>query len=740
MDFNERYTYDPKKDQIGTGGFSKIYKGYDSLREEEVALKFFSGDVKEKYGIMAEAKRLLKLNHPNVIKFHDLDSVEFTDFHNQKERILVGILEYVDGGDLKQAIGQQLTESAKLEIVEGILKGLKYIHKKGLIHRDIKPGNILLSHEDDAIVAKLIDFGISKNADEDGTASSQLLGTVEYMAPEQFNSSKYGKVTTATDLWSFGVMVYELYTGNRLFGGRGEGQQTEEVISNVLLGTYEIDHTLIPEAVTPLLMACLVRNPLERASTADQLLELLNNHKQNTISTVANAAITQNQTEELKDVAKSNAAMQESNSSTLEEYEVTEVLPVAKKVTSESVIKPLTKKVEVETQIGIDDKSTIAVSTESKRTNEVNVQASKSKKPILYIGAAVVAVILLFVWSPWSSSGNQSDLEIANLENDAEPVNIEETIEYHFELARNYHEQNEGEKKMIHLTKALALCDSFNISNRYLHQYAGSSYIESGDLDIAKGYLELALEEAIVEDNLSVSVICSEIAHIFFLKGSYDDAIEAYFKAIESAQTFDDKHGMVEIFKNIGDIYKRTGDLELALTYFKKSLTTAAEIQDMKSIATTSLTIGNVFFTKNSLDSAMKYYVKSKRISGEIGLKKVRSKAKRAIVDIQILWDKVNEEKESSSTEIIIPNFITPNGDGLNDNLKIPNLHANYPLCKVEVFNVFGELVFESTGYKIPWDGTSEGELVPAGVYVYQISELGSLETLRGSITVAINK
>ncbi|MBL4703156.1 MAG: protein kinase [Flavobacteriales bacterium] len=275
MLFSERYNYDPEKDFIGTGGFSKIFKAYDNLREETVALKFFSGDIKEKYGIIAEAKRLLKLNHPNVIRFYDLETVEFTNIHMQREKIIIGILEYVDGGDLKAAIPQQLSDTHKYQITRGLLDGLKYIHEKRLVHRDLKPGNIMLQHQNGGIIPKLIDFGISKQADEGTTVSSQLLGTVEYMAPEQFNPEKYGKISPATDLWSFAVMIYELYTGNRLFGSRGGGQQTEQVISKILLDELPPDFSALPNNINKLLTSCLVRNTKERVAGAAELIKML---------------------------------------------------------------------------------------------------------------------------------------------------------------------------------------------------------------------------------------------------------------------------------------------------------------------------------------------------------------------------------------------------------------------------------------------------------------------------------
>lgn len=279
MNFDDRYSYDPNEDLIGTGGFSRIYKAFDSLREEHVALKFFHADVNEKYGIVAEAKRLLKLYHPNVVRFYDLETLERQNVHMQMEQVLVGVMEYIDKGDLAKAKELNLTDQQKFEITLGFVRSLEYIHSVGLIHRDIKPHNILLkSNESGGYEPKLADFGISKTTEDGATASSQLLGTVEYMAPEQFNPEKYGKVSQPTDLWSMAVVVYELYTGERLFGSRSGGQSTEQVISKILIDDIPSGFDGLPDRIRTLIEMCLVREVDKREQSATNILNMLEGH------------------------------------------------------------------------------------------------------------------------------------------------------------------------------------------------------------------------------------------------------------------------------------------------------------------------------------------------------------------------------------------------------------------------------------------------------------------------------
>ncbi|MCB0516612.1 MAG: serine/threonine-protein kinase [Chitinophagales bacterium] len=276
-DFKRRYEFNPQTDLIGKGGFSKVYKAYDKFRKRTVALKFYYGVWSEKYDIISEINRMEDLIHPNLIRYYDATIVESFNGLGEKEQIQVGIMEYADAGDITAIYDKKDIETYKAVVLD-ILYGLDYLHKHGIAHRDLKPKNILLAHVEQKMVAKIADFGISKKlSHEDTGASTQLLGSVEYMAPEQFNTRKFGidnKLHTNVDLWALGVIVYEMLVHHTPFGNRSTGFSNEEILSNILFSDLKIDYTQLPNPFDTLVRLCLKKNASERVKTAQELIDL----------------------------------------------------------------------------------------------------------------------------------------------------------------------------------------------------------------------------------------------------------------------------------------------------------------------------------------------------------------------------------------------------------------------------------------------------------------------------------
>jgi len=277
MTFKERYLYNPKTDILGKGGFARVFKAYDNLLKRTVALKIFSSEATEKYDLVAEISRVISLEHPSLCRYYDVAFVESVNGMGDEERIQIGVMEYLDGGDLKNYCHAHPEQQVKL--LADVLKGLSFLHKRGIIHRDLKPANILIKNTEDGPVAKITDFGISKDVESSHTSSSLLMGTIEYMAPEQFSPSKYGidgKIGTNLDLWSFGLMLYELVTRESLFGGRG-GNSSAEVMGNILNGDVLEDKiSTLPEPYLSIAKRCLIKDAVKRVQHADELLALLN--------------------------------------------------------------------------------------------------------------------------------------------------------------------------------------------------------------------------------------------------------------------------------------------------------------------------------------------------------------------------------------------------------------------------------------------------------------------------------
>ena len=276
MTVKKTYEFDPEKDLVGKGGFGNVYKARDLNLDLEVAIKKYTGNLPSKYSLFEEIKRVIQLSHPNLVRYYDAFELEETSAFGDK--IQVGVLEYIDGGDLTKVLKQKPNVKVLSDIFIGIMDGLRYLHGKGIIHRDLKPENILIKRENGQYIPKITDFGISKVIDgAGGGASSLVIGSVEYMAPEQFNLNKYGNkgnLATNLDLWSLGTLMYEAFTGNAPFGKTQLGFSRDEIMRNILEKDLTELHK-VPQPFREVVKACLVRNAGERAQSVADLYAIL---------------------------------------------------------------------------------------------------------------------------------------------------------------------------------------------------------------------------------------------------------------------------------------------------------------------------------------------------------------------------------------------------------------------------------------------------------------------------------
>jgi serine/threonine protein kinase len=198
-------------EKLGGGGMGIVYKAQDLKLDRFVALKFLptylSTNELEKQRFIHEAKAASALDHPNICNIHEIDETE--------DGQLFIIMGYYDGETLKKRIeSRPLKIEEAIEIAIQVAEGLQKAHQKGIIHRDIKPANIFIT--EDGIV-KILDFGLAKLAGQSKlTKASSTLGTIYYMSPEQ---TRGGDVDHRSDIWSFGVVLYEMLSGTLPFKG-----------------------------------------------------------------------------------------------------------------------------------------------------------------------------------------------------------------------------------------------------------------------------------------------------------------------------------------------------------------------------------------------------------------------------------------------------------------------------------------------------------------------------------------
>ncbi|MBK7958883.1 MAG: serine/threonine protein kinase [Bacteroidetes bacterium] len=272
--FRKRYTYDSQKDLLGKGGFGEVYKAYDNEDKIFVALKMTQNIANSKYNLIDEIKRFKKLNHPNIINHIEAYEVNTgsSDIHGVPIVYHVGVLEFADQGTLADLLKEKNASPRIVEdIAEDIINGLAYLHTQNIIHRDLKPSNILLFAEGEKIRAKITDFGIAKQADATAV-STQLIGTVEYMAPEFFST---GNITTSADVWSLGVMLIEAFTGLHPFGKTSDGLSNEQIIGNIL--TKDLSHISdgIQAPYKDIVTRCLLREISIRPANANEIKGLI---------------------------------------------------------------------------------------------------------------------------------------------------------------------------------------------------------------------------------------------------------------------------------------------------------------------------------------------------------------------------------------------------------------------------------------------------------------------------------
>jgi serine/threonine protein kinase len=275
-----RYEYNPRSGLIGKGGFSRVYKAFDKKLNRWVALKIYkTGEFSDRYSPIAEIRRVVNLDHPNICRYLDIEEIEKENAFGEKELTQICVMELLDRGNLLEYYSAHQTEGVLRRLLNDVLNGLAYLHRNGIIHRDIKPANILIRENQDGPVAKITDFGISKLSDGvSNHSTSALVVSIPYMAPEQLNLKKYGigeKITFNLDLWALGVTIYETLTGRILFKDT-EMDSSEQIMANIMAPGVPEKILELPQPFQDIVRRCVVKDARERVQKAEELIAMLN--------------------------------------------------------------------------------------------------------------------------------------------------------------------------------------------------------------------------------------------------------------------------------------------------------------------------------------------------------------------------------------------------------------------------------------------------------------------------------
>ncbi len=254
--------------QLGRGGMATVYKAYHASLDRYVAIKVLRSDLQSNPEFLArfkrEAKIIAKLDHPHIIPVYDIEEVEGA---------LYLVMRFVEGLTLREALNRfkkPLSTPAMMHIMRPVTDALAYAHQKDILHRDVKPSNIMLGSDDNVY---LMDFGLALSGSEGASVASKgpVMGTPFYLSPEQ---AKGESLDQRTDLYSLGIVLYELLTAKLPF----TGETYDAVVYHQLFTLPPLPskiNPLITPALEQVVLKALAKEKKDRFPTANAMLQAL---------------------------------------------------------------------------------------------------------------------------------------------------------------------------------------------------------------------------------------------------------------------------------------------------------------------------------------------------------------------------------------------------------------------------------------------------------------------------------
>ena len=253
-------------EEVGQGGMARVFRARQLSLNRVVAIK----EIKTAFGsnpellerFKREARTAANLVHENIIQVYN--------FGEPSRGSLFIVMEFMEGRDLKSLLLQSGPMPPRIAaiLVREAARALAYAHARKLVHRDVKPGNIMVSDRGEV---KLMDFGIVREMDSELTRTGAFLGTPSYMSPEQFLGEE---TTPASDIFSLGVVLFELLTADKPFKADSEASLSKKVRTEREPAIRSLN-SRVPRRLAKIAHACLRKNPLKRVETTERLVQEL---------------------------------------------------------------------------------------------------------------------------------------------------------------------------------------------------------------------------------------------------------------------------------------------------------------------------------------------------------------------------------------------------------------------------------------------------------------------------------
>jgi eukaryotic-like serine/threonine-protein kinase len=253
---------------VGRGGMAEVYRARDIRLDRIVAIKTLRADLARDQIFQArfrrEAQSAASLNHPNIVAVYDTGEDMATGVP-----VPYIVMEYVDGRTVRDLLqdGHRLLPERSLEIIDGVLRALDYSHQAGIVHRDIKPGNVMVTRNGDV---KVMDFGIARamsDAQATMTQTAQVIGTAQYLSPEQARGER---VDSRSDLYSTGCLLYELLTGRPPFTGDSPVAIAYQHVREDPIPPSRVDPD-VPAWADAIVLKAMAKSPADRYQTAGDM-------------------------------------------------------------------------------------------------------------------------------------------------------------------------------------------------------------------------------------------------------------------------------------------------------------------------------------------------------------------------------------------------------------------------------------------------------------------------------------